>query len=283
MYIRKEEVASKNKEERSKWSPIWRYGEALIREGDRKVVYYCYICERERRSQKLPIMSGNKGGLDYMESHKIDRKSGEPKPKKQQQSSTFNLVSKVDFKQLKGLLIRWIVCCQLAFFMLENDYFRELVAYLNQSFANLLPRASSTIRQWILEEYEEQKQRVKGDLLKSLSHVSLSFDIWTASNWFSIISICVYWISSEGKRERRLLAYRRLIGGYSSENQAEAILAVITEYEIRDRVAYFVYYNATFNDTAIELVLRELNPRITAKDIASRRLRCFGHITNLCA
>jgi len=41
--------------------------------------------------------------------------------------------------------------------------------------------------------------------------------------------------------------------------------------------------NAESNDTCIDAVLRALYPNMLARQRKARRLRCFGHITNLCA
>lgn len=41
--------------------------------------------------------------------------------------------------------------------------------------------------------------------------------------------------------------------------------------------------NAKSNDTAVDVVLKKSYPYLTADQRRGRRLRCFGHITNLCA
>ncbi len=41
--------------------------------------------------------------------------------------------------------------------------------------------------------------------------------------------------------------------------------------------------NASSNDTCIDLVLQALYPNMSQKQRLRRRLRCFGHIVNLCA
>ena len=41
--------------------------------------------------------------------------------------------------------------------------------------------------------------------------------------------------------------------------------------------------NAESNDTCVDTVLRVLYPKMPVKKRKARRLRCFGHIVNLCA
>jgi hypothetical protein len=54
-----------------------------------------------------------------------------------------------NFETFKQLLIRWIVCCHIAFFQVENVYFRELLFFLYPGLEKFLPKAASTIRGWV--------------------------------------------------------------------------------------------------------------------------------------
>ena len=58
---------------------------------------------------------------------------------------------------------------------------------------------------------------------------------------------------------------------------------MIREYNIAEKVGYFISDNAKNNDTAVSLVLQALYPSLSAKQRQARRLRCFGHIVNLYA
>jgi hypothetical protein len=283
-YMRKSEVASLRKA-RDKKSPVWRFGEALVRLNDKKEVYYCYQCEREGKKQKLPVLNGNKGGLDHLTYHKRDPKTGELNPviKGSPMTTFYSLVDKKDFNTFKELLIHWFVWCQLAFFMVENQVFRELIAYLNEGLALLLPRARSTLRQWIMDEYLKQKAELKAELSLSLSRIHLAFDIWTASNRLGYLSVWAYWIDSNGNQQRKLIAFRRIFSSHSGDNQAEVLLDIIKELGFERNVGYFVSDNASSNDSAVELALIELYPGITPAQINERRLRCLGHIINLAA
>ena len=121
------------------------------------------------------------------------------------------------------------------------------------------------------------------ELEAAISHIHLSFDIWTSPNGYSIISIFSHYINASGQRRRRLLAFRRIFGAHTGDNIAQALLKVIREYSIEAKVRYFMSDNAANNDVAVAAVLKELFPNLTAKQSKARRLRCFSHITNLCA
>lgn len=274
---------------RKRASPVWRYGEMLRRLKDQKDVYYCYLCEHEKRFQQLSIMNGNGRTLSHLEDiHRIDRETGErkadPLPRGRLSSHSFaTLCSSYDYDEFKRLLVRRIVYCFIAFRMLENTYFRELISFLNHSIGDLLPKAASTMRAMVKEEFDKQKQLVIEDLTGAQSKIHISFDLWTSPNYYAIISVYGHFIDKRGRRSSRLLAFRRLHGSHGGENQASALLNVIDEYQLRCKVGYFMCDNAKSNDKAVAAVLRQLLSGIQQRQILARRLRCLGHITNLAA
>lgn len=162
---------------------------------DQKDVYYCYLCEHEKRCQQLFIVNGNGRTLSHLEDvHRIDRETGErkadPLPRGRLSSQSFaNLCSSYDYDEFKRLLVRWIVYCFIAFRMLEIAYFRELISFLNHSIGDLLPKAASTMRAMVKEEYDKQKQVVVEDLSGAQSKIHISFDLWTSPNYYAIISV----------------------------------------------------------------------------------------------
>ena len=76
---------------------------------------------------------------------------------------------------------------------------------------------------------------------------------------------------------------RRLEGKYGGANQAQIVLDVIGEYKIGGRIEYFMLDNVSSNDTAVDLILKMLCPKMSEKQRKRRRLRCLGHVVNLCA
>jgi hypothetical protein len=284
--MRKSAIAQKGKR-RQAVSSIWLNGEGLVRQTDSKEVFYCYPCELEKKSQQLPSLAGTTNAQVHLQNvHRLD-KDGKPLPPKEPQKNTplvVNMVVKTyQFETFKDLLIRWIVYCQLALNMLENSYFRELVLWLNKGIGQLLPKARATLRQWIIDAWLKEKEQLKKSLAIALSNIHLSFDLWTSPNHYTILAIYAHFIDGKGVRRQRLLAFKRLKGAHTGENQAATILEVIKDYSIDDRIGYFMADNAQSNDTAIELILKELYPRLTTEQRVARRLRCLGHITNLCA
>jgi hypothetical protein len=285
-YTRAKALASNRKST----SAVWKFGEKVIRRSDRQAFFYCYDCEDRNKEQPLVVVKGTSNAHHHLRaSHNRDADTGEiisgPDEKKKDSDIVKSFVAEHSLSAFKALLIRWFVVCQLAFYMLENDVFRELIMFLSLALAAWLPKAGSALRGWIIDEYRERKELLKAELQASVSKISVAFDIWTAGSWLGIISVWGYWVDAAGVRQRRLLAFRRIYRSHSGENQAAIILEVLEEYEVNkaQKIGWFVCDSASSNDAAVAQVLRSLDPAISNDEIAGRRLWCLGHIINLSA
>src|SRR5579871_3339868 len=191
VYVRCCSLAKHPKATRKRQSIIWKYGEDIqLRTNSTKVTkryWYYYLCEKKRCQQELPIVdSGNSTCLDHLkQKHHIDPQTGEHITTEDGTQTTINgpnlstLIFRRDFDVFKDLLIRWIVYCHIAFFQIENVYFRELLFYLSPWLSKLLPKARGAIRQWVKEAFPTRKERFKKDLNEARSHISISMDAWT--------------------------------------------------------------------------------------------------------
>ncbi|KAL9572045.1 hypothetical protein ACKAV7_003762 [Fusarium commune] len=165
----------------------------------------------------------------------------------------------------------------------ENRYFRELLFFLNPILLNHLPKAAKTIRSWVIDAFLSKKQRLREDLQRSRSRISISFDLWTSPNPYAILGVIAIWINTTGKRRTTVLGIRRVYGEHTGENLRSVVLKLLKEYDISgDEIGYFMLDNASSNDTAIRFILKELCPWMDSKQHRHRRLRCLGHIINLC-
>jgi len=183
----------------------------------------------------------------------------------------------------KDLLIRWIVCYHIAFFQFKNAYFRQLLFFLYPGLNKFLPKVGNTIQKWVIDKFEDQKAKLRVELSQAHSAISISFDLWTSPNAHAILGVIYHFINKEGKRRYIVLGLREVISEHSSENMAGVLIALFKEYNISKNIRYFITDNAEANNTCIDAVLRALYPGMSAKKRKARRLRCFGHITNLCA
>ena len=236
----------------------------------KKTFWYCYLCEKQRHQQELPaIGNGNSTALDHLyQKHNVDKVTGEHRAKSFREgsdtSSQLSISESQGMKSLvftrrlnhfKELFIRWLVCCHVAFFQIENIYFRDLLFYLFPPLAKLLPKAASTLRQWVMDAFEQKKDKLRQDLHNARSNISLSFDLWTSPNCLAILGIVAHFIDKDGKRRNTVLALRELEGEHSGENMADVLLQVIGDYKITGQIGYFMCDNASTNDTCVDAVL----------------------------
>ena len=274
-------------------SHIWKYGLQYIRCSDKKEVYYCHECVVGKYKQELFVVNGTSRVRNHLEQkHQIDshtgmrrKNSGRKSVLDQQKDAAASSMFfwKDSIEKFKELLIRWIVYCHIAFFQLENRYFRELLFFLNPALMNHLPKAAKTIRSWVMTAFMSKKQQLREDLQRSRSRVSISFDLWTSPNPYAILGVVAMWIDASGKRRSTVLGMRRIYGEHSGENIGSIVIEVLREYNIGgDLVGYFMLDNASSNDAAVEFILKELCPWMNSKQRRQRRLRCLGHIINLC-
>ncbi|KAG7413394.1 putative AC transposase [Fusarium oxysporum f. sp. raphani] len=293
-YVRYVVVAKSQKHTKKRTSVVWQYGEDIqLKQDLTKRFWYCYLCEQQQRQQGLPISGkGNCTALDHLESkHQIDRETGERRHAKRHPSQPsivdFNNISTLVFKrrfdEFKELLIRWIVYCHIAFFQIENLYFRELLFYIFPGLTTLLPKARLVVRRWIIEAFKARKDSLRQEMQTAHCNISISFDIWTSPNYQAILGCVAHFINRSGKRRTVVLALRELVGEHSGENMADVLLHIFDDYGISGRIGYFMADNASSNDACIDLVLKALYPNMSRKHRVRRRLRCFGHIVNVCA
>jgi hypothetical protein len=124
-------------------------------------------------------MNGTSSARSHLEEkHNIDPQSGKKKVGSARKSVLDQQVGaaaathffwKDTVEKFKDLFIRWVVYCHIAFFQLENQYFRELLLFLNPTLSKHLPKATKTIRKWVMNAFISKKEQLKEDLRRSRS------------------------------------------------------------------------------------------------------------------
>jgi hypothetical protein len=184
-------------------------------------------------------------------------------------------------------LVRWVVKANIPLTGPEDHEFRSLVEICSlgsNNLINLVP-TGDTLRNWIIKEFEERKVEIKGQLLHGAqSKIHLSFDLWTSEGTtMSLMAVVAHYLDKSFVNQTRLIAMRRLRASHSGENMARMLTGIMEEFEIADRVGYFMTDNAESNDTCLGHLVREMIPGATDEDVEERRLRCWGHVLNLVA
>ena len=117
--------------------------------------------------------------------------------------------------------------------------------------------------------------------LGALGQIHLSFDLWTSSNHLALLGIVGHWISANNQVHCALLGLQRLKGQHSSENMQYAVMEVIEDFQIQQKIGYLILDNVITNDKCVNLLADRLFLPEQAYFNKFRRLRCIGHILNL--
>ncbi len=116
----------------------------------------------------------------------------------------------------------------------------------------LLLCSGNTIRSSILDEYRSRKVHLCKKILGVASYViHISFDLWTAPNNSAYIDVIMHLLDATKKLRTVVLAVRNIHGDHSGKNQAKAIIPVIDEYGLKERLGHFMTDNASSNDTCV--------------------------------
>ena len=293
----------------AKSSSIWRLGTELKRVDDGVKFWQCLICKKINKSTLFTSTATTSSFRHLKNEHgiveenkrliRLDQKqtglgsetSG--LQESQEQSPIYNdlsirmgitLLTTTLIDEFRLLFLQWIICCHLALSMVENPFFRLLIRFINRTILDHLPESSTTVRKWIISEYQRQKAIRKEVIGKARSCISISFDTWTSP--FSkkhVVSVIAHFVDEHWERRHLQLSMGRLYGDHSGANLAAHITPILSDWGIEDQIGYFITDNEASNGTAIDGVLSAVDPTYKTVDRSKRWIRCLPHTLNLVA
>ena len=122
------------------------------------------------------------------------------------------------------------------------------------------------------------KEKIERSLSQAASSITISFDNWTADNGLDFLGVTAHYLDASLCPRAILLGLRDTRGSHSGGSIAEEVLRVINDFDIAEKVEYFMADNATANDRAIRVLSGSLDI-----DPEHDRLRCGAHVINLVA
>ena len=277
----------------------WQHGfEAKEIQSQKKV----WVCRRCYEAKTRPVgqhwiyldnagLSGILGHLkrqhDLVEAGKAEKSSGPLAEAFRRQATRSTADSEIYHRittafnktEFRKQLTRSFYRNDMPFVLLRDEAFRKTLGIANDisPTGGFIP-SDSTMSRWIRNKFEESKSKVLDELSRSHGQIHVSFDMWTSKSQRCLCGIVVHFVDSEGRMRSFLLSLPEVLKSYSGANIAGCVLAIVKEYQIQERIGYFVTDNATNNDSAIQSIAASLG--FSAK---YRRLRCVGHILNLVA
>ena len=97
-------------------------------------------------------------------------------------------------EQLQEALIDWVVVQDVSFENAAASSTRGLLIWNRSSLLSALPKSSTTIRNYVLQRYEQRIDKVQEVLQASISKISISVDVWTSSNYLSFLGVVAHFV-----------------------------------------------------------------------------------------
>ena len=283
--------ADHNKRERVSW--VWREGYRVQEIKTGNVYWFCRECMRQKVARPMRYLhtGGTANPTRHLKNVHYISKEG-PVHKKRHIEDAFQRqgesamqafinrgVERLNPPRCRTALIRWVAYSNIAFRQIEGEPFRRFLNECNVRLesAGCLP-SSSTVRAWILKDFEQYSAVVK-QLLQSFNRrVHFTFDLWTAGNLLCLNGIFVHWLDNDGRKRKVLLSLPSIDENHTGENIAKGVEKIILEFDLQQRIGYFVLDNASNCSSAVEVLAEKFS-----FDATKRRLRCAVHIINLIA
>ena len=236
---------------------------------------------KEHRIHLTDRNEANQGVLNDRIAEALARQPGLDEERKKRQLTEL-LTSSIDSKTLMFLFAAWIIKYDIAFAQIANDDFRAIIQYLNAPANKIFPRSDTTLRSRIVDFYNEDTTRLRLLLPKAVTDIHITCDAWSSPNHLGMLTVVAHFADENMKQQTILLALKELVGSHTGENQAEVILQVLDDYNIRSKLGYFVMDNVESNDTMLRHISRIFKQEHGIDyDPIEHRLRCMGHVINL--
>ena len=187
----------------------------------------------------------------------------------------------IDKSTLEFLYITWTVTDNIPFHQVAHPAFRRFLEYINPMANQLLPAAGSTVQIHARRLFDEGKRRIRHMMLCALSDIHVTCDMWSSPNYLGLLGLVAHFTNEHTQLISITLALSEVKGLHSGENQARAVADILSDFQIRNKLGYFVMDNAHSNDTLIGHLAAGFKDEGIAYDHRQKRLRCNGHVINL--
>jgi hypothetical protein len=161
---------------------------------------------------------------------------------------------KLDGAVLESLFVRWIATDNQALELVECPAFRAFLTYINSNINVYLPSSRSTVTDWVLRQFNIEKERVKARVQSTRTRIHLSCDIWTSPSSLPILGVIPHYISEDNTLEHTVLGMKEIIGLHDGENVSKVIYRILADWGIVSKLGWMRMDNATNNDTMIRYI-----------------------------
>ena len=217
-----------NKRKGSKVSKIWEYGHRYISvDNIERVCWRCRLCSPENTLIALTVESVSNCLKHLRRKHNIDAIEGPIVDR-----SESRLLQSFNATRFRRHLLQWLVKRQHSFIEVEDEDFQEMLCACNEAVEPYLPRSGSTIKNWVVDEFEKVKNEVQVQLMHAQSKVHISFDLWSSPSGYSLCGIVAHFIGLQNTVQHCLIGMKCIGCSYSGENITAEVIPVLKEFEL---------------------------------------------------
>lgn len=187
--------------------------------------------------------------------------------------------SKFSQEKFRELLVQAIVRHDLPFSFSEYDGFRTVFEYLQPSVSHF---TRNTTKADIIKLYEHERNRLRGELIRSPGRISLTSDAWTSIVTDGYLSLTAHYIDSNWVLQKRILNFSYMPPPHTGVALAEKISGLVKTWGIEKKLFSLTLDNASSNDRCVDVLknqFRLMNSLVYDGELF--HLRCCAHILNL--
>ena len=161
--------------------------------------------------------------------------------------------------------------------------YQALLCAVNPKAEEVLIQSGTTVFAHIERSYLRHHEAIKAQLQAAKSKVHFSIDLWSSPHCKAFLGICGQWVDEHYELREALLGLPDIRHSHSGETMSRHLLDTIRYFGIVENLGYFTADNATSNDTCMSALSASLASEFGVEfHPTERRIRCGGHIINLC-
>lgn len=132
-------------------------------------------------------------------------------------------------KRYKQQYIDWVIQHNIAFYTATSPETLELLKAGAYNVINeILPHSRITMSKWVRTSYEKRLKITSDKLLEVECLINISADAWKGDKKRNYLAVCSHFIDGQGRQNRMLMGFPRILGSKTGENEVNLIGKVLT-------------------------------------------------------
>ncbi|KAL6509187.1 hypothetical protein OROGR_022497 [Orobanche gracilis] len=179
----------------------------------------------------------------------------------------------------RDLVARAIVRHGYAFSWVEHEDNRDIHAYLNNQVRTI---CRNTTKCDILKLHKKLKFELKEVLRNVPGRICLTTDMWTSIQTLGYMCLTAHYVDSSWTLHSKVISFLHLESGHSGYEMYSAILRLLQEWGIENKIFSITVDNASSNDKMQDYLKQKLN-RTNSLVLHGEffHIRCAAHVLNL--